>query len=104
MNRITANQLQAIVDRLNTLTESPPRAYSVDPKTGKLTANIGNYHLSFAYGGVALHRMANESGGVSTPLYTGHIPKRELAERLHAYIYGIQAGLELAKNQERAEA
>ena len=104
MQKITNANLQAIVDRLNTLTGSPPRAYSVDPETGKLTANIGNYHLSFAYGGVALHRMVNEGGGVTEPLYTGHVSKRELAERLYAYIYGIQAGLELAKNQERAEA
>lgn len=102
-NRVTEVHLQAIVDRLNKLTDSPSESYTRD-SDGRLRANVGNYHLSFAYGGVSLHRMVNESGGVSTPLYTGHIPKRELAERLHAYIYGIQAGLELAKNQERAEA
>ena len=104
MQKITANELKAIVDRLNTLTGSPAYPYTDDPTTGKLTANIGNYRLSFAYGGVALYRMVNEGGGVTEPLYTGHVSKRELAGRLYAYIYGIQAGLELAKNQEKAEA
>ena len=99
-NRVTEAHLQAIVDRLNRLTDSPLEAYTRD-ETGRLRANVGNYHLSFAYGGVSLHRMANESGGVSTPLYSGHIPKRELAERLHAFIYGIQTA-QAMKEREHA--
>lgn len=85
MNRITEKHLQAIVDRLNRLTGMPLAPY-IDGK-----AQIGNYHLSHAYGGVALHRMYNESGGVSSPLSTGHIPKRELANLMHAYIAGIES-------------
>lgn len=87
--RITEAHLQAIVDRLNRLTNSPLEPYSKG-EDGRLLANVGNYHLSHAYGGVALHRMANESGGVSTPLYTGYVSKRELSERLFAFIYGIE--------------
>jgi hypothetical protein len=83
MNRVTEKQLQAIVDRLNRITNSPMEPY-VDGK-----AQIGNYHLSHAYGGVCLHRMFNDGGGVSSPLSTGHVPKRELAALMYAYISGI---------------
>ena len=85
MNRITEKQLQAVVDRLNRITGSP-----LVPYVGR-KAQIGNYHLSHAYGGVCLHRMYNEGGGVTSPLSTGHIPKRELMGLLHAYINGIES-------------
>lgn len=84
MQRITDKQLQAIVDRLNRVTGSPAAPY-IDGK-----AQIGNFHLSHAYGGVCLHRMHNEGGGVSSPLSTGHITKRELADLLYAFLAGIQ--------------
>ena len=83
MNRITEKQLQAVVDRLNRITNSPMQPY-VDGK-----AQPGNYHLSHAYGGVCLHRMVNENGGVSSPLSTGHITKRELLNLMYAYICGL---------------
>jgi hypothetical protein len=54
-------------------------------------ANRGNYHLSHAYGGVCLHRMCTDGGGVSSPLSTGHVSKRELAGLLSAYIAGIES-------------
>lgn len=82
--RITDKQLQAIVDRLNRVTGSPAAPY-IDGK-----AQIGNFHLSHAYGGVCLHRMYNESGGVSSPLSTGHITKRELAGLMYAFLAGIE--------------
>jgi hypothetical protein len=90
MNRITEKQLQAVVDRLNRITGSP-----LEPYIGG-EAQIGNYHLSHAYGGVCLHRMYNEGGGVSSPLSTGHITKRELMGLLHAYINGIESHQEVA--------
>jgi len=83
MNRVTEKQLQAVVDRLNRITNSP-----MSPYLGS-KAQPGNYHLSHAYGGICLHRMVNEGGGVSSPLSTGHIPKRELLNLMHAYISGI---------------
>ena len=82
-NRVTEKQLQAIVDRINRITGSPAEPYI----NGK--AQPGNYHISHAYGGVALHRMSNTCGGVSSPLSTGHIPKRELANLMWAYISGL---------------
>jgi hypothetical protein len=83
MNRVTEKQLQAVVDRLNRITGSPMEPY-LDGK-----AQIGNYHLSHAYGGVCLHRMFNDGGGVSSPLSIGHVPKRELLNLMHAYICGL---------------
>jgi hypothetical protein len=85
MQRITESHLQAKIDRLNRITGSPAEPYT----DGK--ANIGNYHLSHAYGGVCLHRMHNSGGGVSSPLSTGHVSKRELAGLLSAFIAGIES-------------
>lgn len=84
-NRITESQLQSIVDRLNRITCSPAAPY-IDGK-----AQIGNYHLSQAYGGVCLHRMHNDGGGVTSPLSCGHTTKRELATMLYAFIAGIDS-------------
>lgn len=90
MQRITEKHLQSVVDRLNTITGSPMKTY-IDGK-----AQIGNYHLSHAYGGVCLNRMHNECGGVSSPLSIGHVSKRELAGLLHAFIAGINTSKEVA--------
>ena len=89
MDRISEKQLQAMVDRLNGLTGSPVKPY-IDG-----VAQIGNFHISHAYGGVCLHRMHNLSGGVSDPLYCGHCPKRELYSKIYCFIQGIE--LQLSK-------
>lgn len=87
MQRVTEKQLENTIKYLNKLTDSPESSYTrVD---GKLVANIGNYHLSAAYGGYTLHRMQNEGGGVTTPLHCGYVSKRELYSLIHAYINGI---------------
>ena len=88
MNRVTEAQLQAVADRINKITGSPLTPYAVNAE-GKHVPQPGNYHISHAYGGVCLHRMYNEGGGVSSPLSTGHIPKRELLNLMHAYIDGL---------------
>lgn len=90
MDRVTVSQLQAVIARINRETGSPAEPYIPDAD-GKLRAQIGNFHLSRAYGGYALHRMVNESGGVSSPLSTGHIPARDLMNRMHAYLLGLNA-------------
>jgi len=87
--RITDGDLRAVCSRLNLLTSSPLEPYSTDA-AGKLVANIGCFHLSHAYGGVSLHRMHNEAGGVTTPLGGGHMPKRELYERMQAFAKGLE--------------
>jgi hypothetical protein len=90
MTRITVAQLQAVIDRINRETDSPMQPYAPDAD-GRQRAQIGNFHLSRAYGGFALHRMVTNGGGVSSPLHTGHIPARELLDRMHAYLAGIDA-------------
>ena len=52
---------------------------------GKMTANIGNYHIDSAYGGYSLHRMASEGGGVTDVLKIGHVSKKELNNLIFAY-------------------
>ena len=88
MDRITNTQLNAIVDRINRATNSPMTPYTKNAD-GKHTANIGNYHLDWAYGGVCLQRMDNDAGGVNTPLGIGHVTKRALRDAMYAYIAGI---------------
>jgi hypothetical protein len=88
MDRITEKHLQALCDRLNRITNSPETPYKKDGN--QFIAQIGNYHLDFAYGGVELVRMSNLGGGVDNPLRTGHVPKRELYNRMQAYIAGME--------------
>ena len=85
--RITRAHLDAKAATLNRMTNSPTEpSRMVD---GKRTANVGNYHISGAYGGYSLHRMSNESGGVSDVFDCGHIPARELAGLMSAYTAGL---------------
>ena len=88
MNRITVKDLERVVLRINRETGNPETSYS--KKGDKYTANIGNYHLDGAYGGYSLHQMDNESGGVRDTLRCGHIPKRELYDRMNAFLDGLE--------------
>ena len=86
--QITIKILEDRVDYLNELTNNPktPRT-QID---GKLISNVGCYPLDCAYGGYELVQMYNTGGGVSEPLSTGHIPKRELYNYINAFISGIE--------------
>jgi hypothetical protein len=91
-NRVTEAHLEAIVKRINVATGSPLEPYAkLTEENMGARAQIGNYHLSYAYGGVSLHRMSNTSGGVSDVFRCGHIPKRELADRMYAFMDGLDA-------------
>lgn len=85
MRRIIERDLQGLCDRLNELTSSPSKQW-IDG-----SAQIGNFHISSAYGGHALHRMHNTAGGVEDILNAGYRTKRELYEQIHAYIRGIES-------------
>lgn len=88
MNAITKHDLEAVVERINRATNSPPTPYT---KTGdKYVSNIGNYHLDWAYGGVRLVRMNNEGGGIQSIL-PGFVSKRELYEKMQAFLRGVEA-------------
>lgn len=79
--------LNAQVERLNTITNSPLSPYAREGERN--VAQVGNFHISGAYGGVALHRVENESGAGSDVFKSGHVTKRELSQRIDAYIAGI---------------
>ena len=85
-NTITVKNLQWVVDRINTTTGSPVEQYSKDDG-----ANIGNYHLSGAYGGYALYRMVNASGGITDISDSGYMTKRALYDLMRAYLAGYEA-------------
>jgi hypothetical protein len=91
--RITEAMLKKRIEQLNKLTNSPLTPYTRTAE-GRSVANVGNYHLSHAYGGVCVHRMHNESGGVSTPIISYHTTKRECFDALCAFISGIEFALE----------
>lgn len=98
MDRITIKNLRALATRINTVTGSPQEAYT---RTGdRMVANIGNFHISQAYGGYCLHRMHNEGGGVMTPVTHGHVPARQLWDMMQSYLSGI----EFAKEQQEKQA
>jgi hypothetical protein len=85
--RITRAFLEAKARTLNGMTKSPLEPYrTVD---GKAVANVGNYHVSGAYDGYCLHRMATEGGGVNDVFNCGHVSARELAGLMSAYMAGL---------------
>ena len=88
MQRITEKQLESACAAINQLTKSPLETY-VKSKSGKYTAQIGNYHLSHAYGVVSLHRIMSKGGGVEDVFRCGHVTKRDLFNRIQAFIVGV---------------
>jgi hypothetical protein len=82
-DRITDKMLQSLTDHLNKITNSPTESYSKG-EDDRYHANPGAFCLDGAYSGVQLQRICNEGGGYGT--------KRELYEKLHAYIRGIEEG------------
>ena len=75
MQRVTLAHLQAIIARINRATGAPMEPYTLHAD-GKHRANVGNYHLSRAYGGYSLHRMLTDGGGVRDIFSCGHVPAR----------------------------
>ena len=91
MKRITDKILHAKIDHLNQLTNSPPNPYTRNQDTGKLTGNVGAHYLGHDYGGTNVYRIANEAGGITTPLGNHARPRRELAAALDNYMAGYRA-------------
>ena len=61
-----------------------------------MKAQIGNYHIDGAYGGVSLHQMVNDGGGIRDVFSCGHVPKRELFDRICAFMEGIRTAQDAA--------
>ena len=88
-NRITIKTLKQNADMLNRMTGNIAEPYSKN-ENGGYSANIGNYHISQAYGGYALHQMANAGGGITDVFGRGHMPARELHGLIWAYMRGLK--------------
>lgn len=84
MNRITIANLEAAIKRLNLLTKRPTEPYT--RIEGKLVSNLGNYHLSGAYGGWQLHEMANDGGGINVISSGGYVSKSQLYDQVQSMI------------------
>jgi hypothetical protein len=88
MERIRQIDLDYLVNQINQATKSPAACYA--KKDGNiLKANIGNYHLDYAYGGVKLVRIVNEQGGIKEISRDGYGTKRQLYSWLKAFLAGI---------------
>ena len=87
--RITNKDLEQLCRILNNLTHSPQEEYTKTAE-GNYIANVGNWHLDFAYGGVSLERTINQGGGVTQPLSTGHISKPALYDKIQSFIAGME--------------
>lgn len=92
-DRITSNQLESLCRVIESrLTYPPGGPIWSRGDDGSMEARIGAYYIDGAYGGVCLHRIVTAGGGVSDVLHCGHVPKRELYNRMRAYIQGLEDG------------
>ncbi len=99
-DRVTVRDLEALVLRVNRAVngtlEYPDETFPThyQDETG-YHQSPWTYYLDGAYGGYALYRMSGpdingESHGVSD-VFGGHMPKRDLYHRLHAFLEGIES-------------
>lgn len=84
--RTTLAQIRLLIDELNKQLDRPLKPYIKED--GKLTAQIGNFHLYQAYGAFGLHEMVSDGGGVRQTIDLG--TKKELYTALHKLIQGIE--------------
>lgn len=85
MERITRKHLEAAAKRINILMRTP-----LDYMTnGKV--NVGHYGITESNGGFCLVKITNEGGGEACIVTGGHIPARDLYNRVWAFIAGINA-------------
>lgn len=91
MERITKAHLEGAARSINKITGNPETVWE-RRGDGTLKATVGNYHISYAYGGVCLHQMVSESGGVRDVFDCGHVSRRDLWNRIRAYQDGLRAG------------
>ena len=89
--RVTQKMLENKANYLNRIMGRPEEAYTItmEGEKKRFKANIGHYHISYAYGGACLHEMDTEGGGVRCPVGNYHRPKRELLEAMDNFIQGV---------------
>ena len=88
---VTQAVLECQVKIINRITNSPMISYTKTDSGCK--ANVGNYHLDYAYGGVKLVQICTDGGGITEISRNGYGTKRELYYWMDAFITGL--GVEL---------
>ena len=90
-DRVTTKQLDAVCESINRRLGLPTAPYTKHDD-GTFTPNAGVYHLSGQYGGWSLDRMTDTPGGTGVSCIIGTTTKRDLINRMRAYLDGINAG------------
>lgn len=86
--RTTVAELESLVGHIN-MTHGFDRGARVWQRIdGHNVSAVGMFYLDGAYGGYALYQIVSDGGGVINVLGGGHQSKRELADRLRAFIAG----------------
>jgi hypothetical protein len=96
-DRISNRDLEAVCERINRVfgyQDTPLWSHRPnDDGTRQVVATVGQFYIDGAYGGVSLDRMVNEGGGVTDVFRCGHVSKRELYGRMHAFLDGIDLAM-----------
>ena len=82
--RITVSGVKKLTAGLNKIAGQPLDEWTVKGSQNK--ANIGHYRLGFAYGAVRLEQIVDEDGSIRDVLGVGYLPRRELYQKIQAYI------------------
>jgi hypothetical protein len=85
--RINQANLYALLRRINATTGNQEEPWT-QQEDGTFKANPGTYVLDWAYGGVQLAQLVNESGGERN--ITGRGTKRETYHRMLAFLTGLE--------------
>lgn len=97
-HRITRGMLDEACERINKALKCPLTYSStvvLSEVNGIRQTNVGNFRIDCAYGGFALYQTADEMGGVRETFNCGHIPARDLYNRMIAFLDGIRAAREV---------
>jgi hypothetical protein len=92
--RTTQMELESQASTLNRLAGFDDNEPLWQREGNENKATVGMFYIDAAYGGVTLKRIVSDSGGVTDVFRSGHMPKRELADRMRAYMDGIEFGYE----------
>ncbi len=88
MRRITKDNLQNLCTTINRAAGTPLAPYTKHGDT--FTPNANCYHLDGAYGGWGLVQMCEKGTGVRDVI-GGHMPKRELYDKMQVFLAGMRA-------------
>lgn len=91
--RVTQKDLELLVKRINEETNNPTTTHT-KTEDGHFKANIGNYHLDYAYGGVKLVQTMTEGGGIRTVSCGGYETKKNLYHQLIVFLAGVESNKE----------